>query len=74
MLWFKTYFTDHNKILYMSRQLHCHDMCKMSLWLVKNILNYSTPNFGRISNLIEISLVGRVPGETFPREIMVQPW
>ena len=41
-----------------------HDsvVCNISLWLVGYILNYSTANFGRISNSIEISLVGRPPG------------
>ena len=34
----------------MSQQLHCCDMCKISLWLVEYILNQSTVNFGRISN------------------------
>ena len=37
-------------------------MCKISLWSVEYISNQSTVNFGRISNSIEILLVGRVPG------------
>ena len=41
---------------------HCNDVCKISLWSVTYILNWSSPNFGRISNSIEISLVGRAPG------------
>ena len=45
-----------------SRHLHCRDVCKISLWLVELILNQSTANFGRISNSIEISSVGRAPG------------
>ena len=42
----------------MSWQLH---YCDISLWSVEYILNQSTANFGQILNLIEISLVGRVP-------------
>ena len=39
MLWFKVYSTDHNEILRTSQQLHCRDVCKISLWLVEYILN-----------------------------------
>ena len=39
MLWFKIYHTDHNEILHTSRQLHCRDMCKISLGLVEHIIN-----------------------------------
>ena len=31
VLWFKIYSTDHNKILHMSRQCNCRDVCKISL-------------------------------------------
>ena len=62
VLFFKICSTDHNKILHMSRQLLCCDVCKISLWLVEYFLNQSTVNFDRISNLIEISLVGWPPG------------
>ena len=61
-LWFKIYSTDHNEILHTSQQLRCRDVCKISLWSVTYILNWSTPNFDWISNSIEISLVGRAPG------------
>ena len=50
---------DRNEILLMSRLLHCLDMCKISLWSVKYILNQSTAYFGWISNSIKI-LVGPV--------------
>ena len=42
---------------------HCRDVCKISLWSVEYILN-----FHRISNSIEICLVGRAPdhNETQP--------
>ena len=30
--YFKMYLTDHNEILHTSRQLHCRDVCKISLW------------------------------------------
>ena len=39
------------------------------MWSVKHILNKSTPNFGRISNLIEISLVGQAPDQDLGEEI-----
>ena len=50
VLWFKAYSTDHNEILHTSRQLHCRDVCKISSWSVTHVLNWSTPNLGRISN------------------------
>ena len=52
-------FIDHIEILHPSRQCNCHDMCKISLWSVEYVLNYSTPNSYRISNSIEIPLVGQ---------------
>ena len=61
VFWFQMYSTDHNKILHTSRQCNCRDVCKISLWSVEYILNQSTANFGRISNWIEISLVGWAP-------------
>ena len=39
VLWCKIYSSDHNEILHMPRQLHCLGMCKISLWLVKHVLN-----------------------------------
>ena len=36
-------------------------MCKISLWSIEHVLNYSTPNFDQISNSIEIPLVGQGP-------------
>ena len=39
MLWFKMYFIDRNNILHTLWQLRCHDVCKISLWLVDDILN-----------------------------------
>ena len=53
---------DHNDILHTSRQCHCRDVCKISLWSVEYIRNYSVLNFYRISNSIEICLVGQAPG------------
>ena len=35
----KIYYTDHNKILYTSRQCNCRGVCKISLWSVEYILN-----------------------------------
>ena len=40
-------------------------VCKILWWSVEYILNQSTANFGRISNSIEISLVGRAQGHEF---------
>ena len=48
------------KFLHTSRQLHCREVCKISLWSVEYISNKSTANFGGISISIEIKLVGRV--------------
>ena len=45
VLWFKMYSADYNKILHTSQQGNCCDLCKISLQLFENILNYSTPNF-----------------------------
>ena len=53
VFWFKMFSTDRNKILHMSRQCNCHDMCKFCC----DRLNYSTPNFDQISNSIKIPLV-----------------
>ena len=48
----------------MSRQCDCRDMRKISMWSnpIKHVLNYSAPNFYRISNLIEKTSVGLRPG------------
>ena len=39
VLWFEMYSTYHNEILHTSRQLHCRDVCKISLWSVGHIIN-----------------------------------
>ena len=39
VIWFKIYSNDHNEILHTSRQLHCRDVCKISLWSIEPILN-----------------------------------
>ena len=36
-MWLKTYCTDHNKILYTSRQCNCRGVCKISLLPVEYI-------------------------------------
>ena len=38
-LWCKIYAADHNDILHTSRQCHCRDVCKVSLWSVEYIRN-----------------------------------
>ena len=61
VLWFKMSSTNHNKILHMSRQCYCRDMCKILLWSTEYVMNKSITKFHRISNSIEISLVGWPP-------------
>ena len=48
VLWYKIYatnhseirpWTDHSEILHTSRQLHCRDVHKISLWSVDHISN-----------------------------------
>ena len=39
VLWFKIYCIDHDKILHISRQYNCRDVCKIPLWTVNQILN-----------------------------------
>ena len=55
VLWCKMYSTDHNIIWHTSRQCNCRDVCKIVLWSVEH------SKFDRISNSIEIALVGRAP-------------
>ena len=43
----------------MLKQLRCCDVCKISLWSIEHVLNYSTPNFDRISNSMKKPLVGQ---------------
>ena len=59
---------DHIEIFHTSRQLHCRDAYEIRLCPVEHILNKSTPNFDRISNSIELSLVGLAPGLIFEYE------
>ena len=62
VLWFKIYSTNHNKILYTSRQCHYCDMCKTLLWSVEYVINKSITNFHWLSNSIEVLLVGWAAG------------
>ena len=64
VLYFKIFTTDHSEILHIARQLHFHDVCKISLWSVEYIFNQSASNFGLISNSIT-SLVGQAPASAF---------
>ena len=61
LLLFKICPTYDDKILYMSQQCYCCDVCKISLWLAEYIMNKSITKFHSISNLIKISLVGQRP-------------
>ena len=42
---FEIRLTNHSEILYTSRQLHCREVCEISLWSVAYILDQSTANF-----------------------------
>ena len=53
------------QILHTPRQEDCRNVNKITLWSVEQILNQSTEIFYRISNSIEISLVGGAPGASF---------
>ena len=65
------YLTNHNDILHTSWQLHCRDVSTILLWSVVYIFNQSTTNFGRISNSIEMPLVGRAPGnKPLPKPVL----
>ena len=66
MLLFITYKAYYNEISHTSRQCNCCDVWKISLWWVEHILNQSTPNFDQIFSLIEMPIVGWVPGLGFP--------
>ena len=62
MVRFKICSNNHTEILHTSRQLHCRDVYKISLRPAEYILSQSTANFARISNSMDISLVGRALG------------
>ena len=64
VLWLEVCLADRRGILHMSRQLHCRGVCGILWWSVEYILGRSTADFGRISNSIGVSLVGRAPGVT----------
>ena len=40
--------SQRNFVHVTTRQLRCHDVCKISLWSVEHSFNQSTPNFDRI--------------------------
>ena len=63
---------DHNEILHTSRQLHCRDVYNISLWSVEYILNHITAKNCRISNSIEISLVGQALGPLL--QVAMRKW
>ena len=41
VLWLKTCPTDHNEIMHSSRQCYSCDICKISLWSAKYVMNKS---------------------------------
>ena len=48
---FKMGLIDHNEILHTSRQFHCRDVCKISMWSVENISDQINAKFCGISNI-----------------------
>ena len=52
---------DRGAVLHTSRPLHCRGVCKISLWSVGYALTRSASDFGRVSALVRVSLVGQAP-------------
>ena len=62
-LYLPSHVSDHKK--FCTFQDSCLGMYKISLWLVQFSLDYSEDKFHRIPNSIELSLVGRAPGQYY---------
>ena len=73
VLWFKMCSSDHNVILHTTQQLLSF-LCKILLYSVEQILDYSTPNFYPFWNSIKIPLVGCVPGTLSCGQVSVFQW
>ena len=71
MLLFIVYSLDHREILHTSRQSYCREESNNSLWSVGYSLHKSTTNFERISNSIEIPLVGLAHEAVFLLSILL---
>ena len=61
VLWFGVCSADRGTVLQTSRPLHCHGVCEISLWLVGYVLSRSASDFGQVSGLVRVSLVGQAP-------------
>ena len=60
-LWFGVCSADRWAVLHTSRPLHCRGVCEISLWSVGYVLGRSASDFGRVSGLVRVSLVGQAP-------------
>ena len=63
VLWFKIYSIDNKKNCTRHDNVTIVTCAQFRCDWLSIFLNQSTQNFGRISNSIEISLVGRTPGQ-----------
>ena len=61
VLWFGVCSADRRAVLHTSRPLHCRGVCEISLWSVGYVLSRSASDFGRVSGLVRVSLVGQAP-------------
>ena len=61
VLWFGVCSADRGAVLHTSRPLHCRGVCEISLWLMGYVLSRSASDFGRVSGLVRVSLVGQAP-------------
>ena len=52
---------DRWAVLHTSRPLHCRGVFEISLWSVGYVLGRSASDFGRVSGLVRVSLVGQAP-------------
>ena len=57
----RMYLTNHNGLLYMSRQCYFRDVCKITSWSAEYVMFKSTTKLHSISNSVGIPLVGRPP-------------
>ena len=53
---------DRGAVLHTLRPLHSRGVCEISLWSVGCVLSRSVSDFGWVSGLVRVSLVGQAPG------------
>ena len=61
VLWFGVCSADRGAVSHTSRPLHCRGVSKISLWSVGYVSSRSASDFGRISGLDRVLLVGQAP-------------